>query len=285
MYQINPEFRSVTAVCVVEDLSKCPMGYTPISRTADSDKADADLWRDGFFARKVTRYLCISKSQGRPEHVVSDVQVIHERDLPPEGYSLIQSTVDTSQKAFQKKQLCCKVAHYRTNVESIVDIILLTKPKPPDSYENIGEINGLYLCVRKISAITRLQSPSLSYGVLPGMRPQVPMYPQLQDGVNDLSLNFNGNSPYPPNQPNMMDTSGAPYPSMQPSYPSATISTWTGLEGIPFILHETLSQNPSSNTPGRKYSSGPHVNLKSMTELDREYTYDFRTEREVLYQM
>ena len=139
----------------------------------------------------MTRYVCISKSQGRPEHVISAIQILGERDLPPEGFSILQSTVDTHQKPFQKKQLAFKLAHFRTNAESVTDIIILYKPKPPMDYDLIGyaefsvlttmkvsmvfeiimiwilfcsEINGYHFCVRKISALTRLSSPSLSYG-------------------------------------------------------------------------------------------------------------------------
>ena len=31
MFHMNPEFRSITSICVVEDITKCPLGYTPVS--------------------------------------------------------------------------------------------------------------------------------------------------------------------------------------------------------------------------------------------------------------
>lgn len=37
----------------------------------------------------------ISKSQGRPEHVIQDVQILQEKELPPEGFSLVQQTTGT----------------------------------------------------------------------------------------------------------------------------------------------------------------------------------------------
>jgi ESCRT-I complex subunit MVB12 len=99
----------------------------------------------------------VSKSQGRPEHVIQSIQILHDKELPPEGFSVIQQTTDTSQKAFKKKLLCFKYAHFKVNVESIVDVIIVNKLKnPPDGYEHIGDINGMHFLVRKISALTRL---------------------------------------------------------------------------------------------------------------------------------
>jgi ESCRT-I complex subunit MVB12 len=109
-----------------------------ILRTHDQD-ADADLWKDGFFGRRVTRYVCVSKTQGRPEHVVQSIQILYDKDLAPEGHSPIVQTADTAQRAFKKKQLCFKVAHFRSNCESIAEIVILSKLKtPPDGFDHIG---------------------------------------------------------------------------------------------------------------------------------------------------
>jgi len=154
-------------------------------RTHDQE-ADADLWKDGWIGRRVTRYLCISKTQGRPEHIIQSIQILQDKESPPEGYSVIQQTTDTSQKAFKKKQLCFKHAHFKVNVESVVDVIVLNKLKnPPDGYEHIGEINGMHFMVRKISALTRLSStaapPTLAYGASP-------VYPSLHDSFSNINI-------------------------------------------------------------------------------------------------
>lgn len=61
----------------------------------------------------MTRYLCISKSQGRPEHVIQQILILNEKEFPPEGFSVVQQTTDTNTKAFKKKQLCFKQTHFR----------------------------------------------------------------------------------------------------------------------------------------------------------------------------
>ncbi|ODM98301.1 Multivesicular body subunit 12B [Orchesella cincta] len=298
MFPFSSELRSVTALCVVEDVSKCPLGYTPILRTHDLE-ADADLWKDGLFSRRVTRYVCISKTQGRPEHVVESIQIIHDRELPPEGYSIIAQTSDSSQKAFKKKHLCYKVSHFKSSVESVVDLIILSKLKnPPDGYDPIGDINGMHFCVRKISAITRLSTPGLSYGILPGHV----LYPKLNDSMGNISLNESSGSPtagvrgngiaYPMSASSLNNSvNSSPVHGMNqlPGYPgmplqrtmsnTGTGSNFFGLEGIPFMLREDLKNCKNAIRQGRR---GSMINVKSQYDLDNQYNYDFRTERDAL---
>jgi ESCRT-I complex subunit MVB12 len=111
-------------------------------RTHDLE-TDADLWKDGFFGKRITRYICVSKSQGRPEHVVHSILILQDKELPPEGYSLVQQTVDSNQRAFKKKQLAFKLVHFRSNVESLIEIIILNKLKTtlPEGFDHVGYVN------------------------------------------------------------------------------------------------------------------------------------------------
>jgi ESCRT-I complex subunit MVB12 len=284
-HQMNPELRSITAISIVEDVSRCPLGYTPILRTQDAD-ADADLWRDGFFGKRITRYVCVSKSQGRPEHVISAIQILHDRELPPEGFSLIQQTVDSSQKAFKKKQLCFKLANIRSNCESIVEMVAYSKLKHPlpDSFEHIGDINGIHFCVRKISAVTRLNTPSLSYGILPGMSA---MYPtaQLQNSMNDLNLTpSNGNTSGLSHRSSYGSEPNSPANAIYPAQPllkqsSNTLSHLSGLEGVPFTLREDLKSTISGVRQGPKKL---YIIVKTDNDIEQEYSYDFRTEKDLV---
>lgn len=38
MFPYSTELRSVTALCVVEDVIKCPLGYTPVRTIIDKQK-------------------------------------------------------------------------------------------------------------------------------------------------------------------------------------------------------------------------------------------------------
>lgn len=68
--------------------------FLQISRTHDQD-SDADLWREGsFFGKKITRYICLSKTEGISDFIVESVAVINEKEVPPEGFALITRTAD-----------------------------------------------------------------------------------------------------------------------------------------------------------------------------------------------
>jgi len=290
---MHSEHRSVTSICVVEDVSKCPLGFTPIMRTTDTE-TDADLWKDGIFGRRVTRYACLSKTQGKPEHIIEDIQIIHERELPPQGFSVLQQTSDTNQKSFKKKLLCFKPTHFRQNVESVVDMIVLSKLKsPPDGYQHIGDINGMHLLIRKVSALTRL-SNGQGAGYLPyGLQGQGGLvYPSLHDSINNLNIS-NGHSiahrnslPSADNYPYSMPNSPAHYGNYDQSGNNnyGTLSSLIGIEGVPFVLREDL--RPKSGL-GSVVSPRPlknKVTIKSELDIDRDYDYDFRAERETLSQ-
>jgi len=293
MFQMHAEQRSVTAICVVEDVSKCPLGYTPIMRTADAE-TDADLWKDGIFGRRVTRYVCLSKTQGKPDHIIEDLKIIHERDLPPQGFSVLQHTSDTNQKSFKKKLLCYKPTHFRQNVDSVVDVVVLSKLKsPPDGYQHIGDINGMHLLIRKVSALTRLSNGG---GYLPyGLQGQGGLvYPSLHDSINNLHIS-NGHSmahrnslPSADNYPYSMPNSPAHAhlaSNAQSGYNNyGTLPSLIGIEGVPFVLREDLRPKSGLGSVMSPRATKTNFTIKSELEIDRDYDYDFRAEREALSQ-
>lgn len=74
--------------------------FAKVSRTYDQD-TDADLWREtGLFIKKKGRYICFSKTDGLPHCIVEDITIINEREMPPEGYSVISHTIDSSEHIF-----------------------------------------------------------------------------------------------------------------------------------------------------------------------------------------
>uniref|UniRef100_A0A3B4BJP8 MABP domain-containing protein n=1 Tax=Periophthalmus magnuspinnatus TaxID=409849 RepID=A0A3B4BJP8_9GOBI len=50
----------ISAVGIVASPSKAPDGYSVVAQTTDG--SDADLWKDGLFKSKVTRYLCFTRN-------------------------------------------------------------------------------------------------------------------------------------------------------------------------------------------------------------------------------
>lgn len=99
VYGTLPDDRPITALCVVENVDKCPKGFYAVSKSHDHDD-DADLWREsGFFGRKLTRYLCLSKTEGSADRVVESIVVVAEKEQPPEGFTVLSHTLDSGKWA------------------------------------------------------------------------------------------------------------------------------------------------------------------------------------------
>ncbi|KAG8512740.1 Multivesicular body subunit 12B, partial [Galemys pyrenaicus] len=73
-----------------------------VAQTADG--VDADLWKDGLFKSKVTRYLCFTRSFSKENshlgNVLVDMKLIDIKDTLPVGFIPIQETVDTRESPF-----------------------------------------------------------------------------------------------------------------------------------------------------------------------------------------
>ncbi|KAB0380189.1 hypothetical protein FD755_007973, partial [Muntiacus reevesi] len=123
----------------------------PVAQTADG--VDADLWKDGLFKSKVTRYLCFTRSFSKENshlgNVLVDMKLIDIKDTLPVGFIPIQETVDTQEVAFRKKRLCIKFIPRDSTEAAICDIRIMgrTKQAPPQ-YTFIGELNSMGIWYR-----------------------------------------------------------------------------------------------------------------------------------------
>jgi len=53
-------------------------------------------WKESvFIGRKITRYLCLSKTEGISDYIVVNINIINEKECPPDGYCLIPRTIDS----------------------------------------------------------------------------------------------------------------------------------------------------------------------------------------------
>ncbi|XP_052706776.1 multivesicular body subunit 12B-like [Crassostrea angulata] len=143
-------YRPITQVAIASDPGRCPPGFTLIDRSYDR-RDDADLWRDGLFGRKVVRYLCVEKLTPSPgRDVLVDVTVIGDRDAIPAGFSCVDYTCDTREKAVRKKMLCVRYMSSDLTNDAICELILLTRGvrRPPNGYTLVGELNYMGLCYK-----------------------------------------------------------------------------------------------------------------------------------------
>ncbi|XP_050931049.1 multivesicular body subunit 12Bb isoform X2 [Lates calcarifer] len=135
----------ISAVGVVTSLSKVPESYYVVAQTTDG--SDADLWKDGLFKSKVTRYLCFTRKTG-PDIVV-DMKLTDIKDALPEGFTPVQETMDTKETAVRKRRLCVKISPRAAAETAVFDIQIIAKSKYHlVNYTCIGEINNMGIWYR-----------------------------------------------------------------------------------------------------------------------------------------
>lgn len=247
----------ITGVVVVADITKCPAGYTTIDRTFDNTE-EADLWRDGLFGRRVTRYLCVERSAPQPgKDVLVDVTIINERDPVPAGFTVVDYTADTREKAIKKKVMCVRWMNGNLTTSAISELIILTKGvrRPPNGYTLVGELNNLMLCYKMAQIKTQSDLPSHN-----------------SDPAMNMSQ-LENNLPYTmhPQRQYSMGTRTAP-PERTTSSLSAT--TVTPLTGIQWQL------NPQLQGGGCNIHI-PTIRYKTMMDIENEYKYHFNIEKGV----
>lgn len=291
VYKTLPDDRPITSIHVVEDPDKCPPGFFVVSRTHDQD-SDADLWREGrLLGRRVTRYLCLSKTEGIADYIVETVIVINEKELPPDGYSVLTRTADSELRAWRKRQLCYKLSKPSLAKSVVTDIIVLSRMKrAPEGFSLAGDINGVTVCY-KCGSINKEGSKAISpsqlkYSLTPDSTaqsppPVPPRYPKSSvNGVaypsvpiESPSLDYSNHVGLKPSRPAPKPPSTSETQTSPGKY--ATIAAYSGLEGVPFILSSSILMLPEGSL-----SQLPVIKSKSKYQIDQEYHYDFRIERQ-----
>ncbi|GFR75967.1 multivesicular body subunit 12B [Elysia marginata] len=281
----------ITGVCVVSDPGQCPPNYTLIDKTYDRPE-DADLWKDGFFTRRVMRYLCVERQvPTQSQDVLVDVTLINERDPIPAGFTVVEFTRDTREKATKKKCLCVRWMVPSMTNDAITELIFLTRAqrRAPAGYTLVGELNNMSLCYKmgKVAfsggvagaGATHTVSSSMGYAANPA----------------GAAAGYGGSSAAGPDLPYSFNPGGAhgPPPPVPPRPPPAGQSSGTR----PGTFERTLSRTGGAVHAlsgidwklSAKYQALmelqdvtiPFVKGKTLAEIEREYTYDFAVEQTV----
>lgn len=249
----------ITKIGIVEDKNKCPPDYDILLYSADRND-ECDLMPDGFF-KKTTRYLCISRKPpsipGQVDQVLADIAIQNEKERPPNGYCVLEHTLDTKDKATKKKQICVKLIERESTTAAITDINLYTKTKrAPMGFTLAGEINNVALCF-KIGDVPRLKSNPVPSPTLPATskskseaaKRSTPSSIMGNQKFSDLN-HFQSNS-----------SSGVFHP----------------LSGVPFVLNSAFS-----SSLGLQNVYPPDVQSRTGVDIANEYQYPFTTERSIL---
>nr|XP_058929118.1 multivesicular body subunit 12B isoform X2 [Kogia breviceps] len=243
----------ITGVGVVASRNRAPTGYDVVAQTADG--VDADLWKDGLFKSKVTRYLCFTRSFSKENshlgNVLVDMKLIDIKDTLPVGFIPIQETVDTQEVAFRKKRLCIKFIPRDSTEAAICDIRVMgrTKQAPPQ-YTFIGELNSMGMWYR-MGRVPRNHDSSQPTTPSQSSAASTPA-PNLPRHVSlTLPATFRGRN-----------STRADYECQL-----SNLYAISAMDGVPFMISEKFSCVPESMQPFDLLG----ITIKSLAEIEKEH--------------
>ncbi|XP_058472888.1 multivesicular body subunit 12Ba isoform X1 [Solea solea] len=256
----------ITGVGVVASRNRAPTGYDVVSTTTDG--LDADLWKDGLFKSKVTRYLCFtrvfSKENSHLGNVLVDMKLIDIKDTLPVGFIPIQETVDTQEQAFRKRRLCIKFIPRDSTEAAICDIRIMGRSKQaPPQYTFIGELNNMGIWYR-MGNVPRTQDST-----------HTPTTNNIQNVNSSSSSAPVPAAPMPKHISMTLPASFRGKNTTRPDYEhqNSNLYAISAMDGVPFMISEKFacaSDLQQVDLMG--------ITIKSLAEVEKEYDYSFRTE-------
>ncbi|XP_040298609.1 multivesicular body subunit 12B isoform X1 [Bufo gargarizans] len=260
----------ITGVGVVASRNRAPTGYDVVSQTTDG--LDADLWKDGLFKSKVTRYLCFTRVFSRENshlgNVLVDMKLIDIKDTLPVGFIPIQETVDTQEVAFRKKRLCIKFIPRDSTEAAICDIRILSRSKQaPPQYTFIGELNSMGIWYRMGRVPRAPESPQPSTPSSPSAVVTSASAPNLPRHISlTLPATFRGRNNTRPDFENQQ----------------SNLYAISAMDGVPFMISEKFacaSEAKEVSLFQMQQVDLLGITIKSLAEIEKEYDYSFRTEQ------
>ncbi|XP_067164937.1 multivesicular body subunit 12B isoform X4 [Apteryx mantelli] len=243
----------ITGVGVVASRNRAPTGYDVVAQTADG--LDADLWKDGLFKSKVTRYLCFTRSFSKENshlgNVLVDMKLIDIKDTLPVGFIPIQETVDTQEVAFRKKRLCIKFIPRDSTEAAICDIRILGRSKQaPPQYTFIGELNnmGIWYRMGRVPRNHESSQPTTPPSQVPSSTPA----PNLPRHISlTLPASFRGKS-----HSTRLDL----------EHQHSNLYAISAMDGVPFMISEKFACAPEGMQPVDLLG----ITIKTLAEIEKE---------------
>ncbi|KAF6723888.1 Multivesicular body subunit 12A [Oryzias melastigma] len=259
--QVTP--RAVTAVAWTSNSSTCPKDFTLINITEDGVAANfsRSFGKSGY-------YLCYSKDLAGGM-VVTDIQIITERESIPHGYCYIAEHLDSKASVSKKKRVCVRLTPVGSVDMALLDIKLTAKSKMLlQHYTYVGDIQGYVLWCRKghfLNPTPQAKPRSVSLDMrrlsMDEVNPPLPLKPsnpppRLPPGrISQRRRSLNkGNS--------------------SDKHSDGSLQGSTALDGVPFTLHPDF--NIQSN--GMLNSQINNIHIKSLNDIENEYSYTFAVE-------
>ncbi|WAR31617.1 LOW QUALITY PROTEIN: MB12A-like protein, partial [Mya arenaria] len=193
--------------------------------------------------------------------VLVDVSIINERDPVPAGFTVVDTTEDTREKAIKKKVLCVRWMNASLTTSALSELIFLGKGtrRPPNGYTMVGDLNNLMLCykmsqIKSISSIVHQNSSDSPLDNIGNMNNDLPyaINPRREDA-------YSQGSSAPARHNNTLDRQGS-------------ILTVTPLSGVPWQLNPRLQSLNNLNNVHI-----PEIRYKSIMDIENQQTHGQET--------
>ncbi|KAM4603753.1 multivesicular body subunit 12A isoform 1-T1 [Polymixia lowei] len=265
--------RPVTAVAWTSNSSTCPKDFTLINITEDG--AAANFTRS--FAMKSGYYLCYSKDLSGGM-VVSDIQVISDKEAIPHGYCYIAEHLEPKASVWKKKRVCVRLVPVGSVDTAVLDIRLTAKSKMMlQHYTCVGDIHGYVMWSRKgqfsgpmPQAKPRSVSLDLHRLSLEQPGPPLPLRP------SSVGL-YSNPPPLPPGKFSKRRSNLQTTDTVDKAADNSSIYGITAIDGVPFTLHPKFDVQTNSTTPHLN-SQLNNIRIKSLQDIENEYNYTFAVE-------
>ncbi|KAI4888190.1 hypothetical protein NFI96_018641 [Prochilodus magdalenae] len=221
--------RPITAIAWASSATTCPGHFSLIGTTEDGTAAN---FTKGF-ALKSGYYLCFSKDLSGGM-VVSDVQVISDKETLPHGYCYIPEFMDPKASVWKKKRVCVRIVPLESVTTAVLDLRLTAKSKMMlPQYTCLGDMLGYVLWCMKgpfSSPVPHAKPRSISLDMrqlsLEASGPPLPLRPSNQHQTPPKVSRRRSTL-------NMKESKE----SNESVYDGGSFGGISAMDGVPFALH------------------------------------------------
>ncbi|KAG9262877.1 multivesicular body subunit 12A [Astyanax mexicanus] len=264
MSMSSAPIRPITAVAWASSTTTCPGQFTLISMTEDGTAANFTRG----FGLKSGYYLCYSKDLSGGM-VVSDVQVISDKDTIPHGYCYIPEFMEPKASVWKKKRVCVRMVPVDSVSTAVLDIRLTTKSKMMlQQYTCLGDMLGYVLWYMKGTFSTPPQAKPRSISL--DMRKL-----SFDAAGPPLPLRPSNPPPAPPKISHRRSTLKEKESKDDSGHDSLNVYGITAMDGVPFVLHPKFQTQSNGKVSVVKLDD---ICIKSVQDIENEYHYTFTVE-------
>ncbi|XP_020851018.1 multivesicular body subunit 12A isoform X2 [Phascolarctos cinereus] len=192
------------------------------------------------------------------ENVVTDIQILNEKTPLPMGFTYISEFLDTKASVSKKKRVCMKLVPLGVADTAVFDVRLSGKSRVVPGYMRVGEIGGFAVWCKK--------------GKVSKPKP-LPKPRNISLGISGLSLDKSSDSS---EKPSTLSSRQGTIRRSDSIYEASSLYGISAMDGVPFILHPKFEGK--DNGP-MGFSTFADLTIKSLADIEEEYSYGFVVER------